>query len=267
VERSLIALVTLLSLLPAIPLMAQDQDSLEAMTKKTQNPVADQIKVQFENYFNFETGTINVTQYVQNVIPTVPFKLTEDWNLIIRTALPIINDPSTAPGSHGAFGVGDLNPTLYFVPRKHRALSWGLGPTFTLPTATAKLLGSGDWSAGPAAVVVTTSGPWVLGTRINNEWSFAGWSDHHFNQMWIQPFVHYNLSNGWYLATLPSYTANWNASNGNVWTVPLGGGLGKHWRVGGGGLDAQVQVFSNVKHPAGASSWQLLCQVEVVHPK
>jgi hypothetical protein len=171
-------------------------------------------------------GTNNVTQYDHNDVLTIPLKLTDDWNLITRTDLPIINQPSLAPGTESAFGLSDLSPTLYLSPRKPSALEWGVGPSLTFPTATARSLGSGKWGAGPAAVVVTVQGPWVIGTRINNMWSFAGWGEQAINEMWLQPFAHYNFRRGWYLASLPTITANWKASSRNVWTVPLGGGLG-----------------------------------------
>jgi hypothetical protein len=258
--------VALIAVLALALVVAAQQKSLEEEAKKTQNPVGEQIKVQIENYFNSGMGPNSVTQYVQHVIPTIPFKLTDSWSLIARTDLPVINQPSAAPGEQSAFGIGDVNSTLYLVPRAQGAFNWGLGPAFTFPTATANVLGSGSWSGGPAVVLVGMHDHWVFGTRINNEWSFAG-RTREFNQMWILPFVHYDLRNGWYLASLPSYTANWKASSGNIWTVPVGGGLGKHWRAGRGGIDAQVQVFSNVKRPAGTSDWQFFFEIEMVHPK
>lgn len=247
---------------------AEQQTSVEELAKKSQNPLPDEIKVQFQNYFNFGTGPDQVTQYLLNLIPNVPFKLTEDWNLITRTDFPIINQPALGPGLGSASGLGDINSTLYLVPRNHGTFVWGLGPSITIPTATDSLLGAGKWSAGPAAVVVLTSGPWVLGTRLNSLWSFAGWGHQNVNELWIQPFVHYNFSQGWYLCTLPTYTANWEASHRDTWTVPVGGGLGKHLRVGAlGSLDLQIQAFKNVERPVGAPDWQLLFQVQVLFPK
>jgi hypothetical protein len=121
VSRTRVAVVTLLVLLLAVPLWAAEE-STEELAKKTQNPVADLISVPFQNNFNFGVGPNNVTQYVLNVQPVIPFKLTEDWNLITRTILPIINQPSPAPGVESAFGLGDLNPTLFLSPRKPGAL-------------------------------------------------------------------------------------------------------------------------------------------------
>jgi hypothetical protein len=246
--------------------MAQDQGSLAAI-RKAQSPVGDILKVQFQNFLNPGVGSKDVTTYTQFVVGTAPFKLNDSWNLFVRTQLPLMNQPSVAPGTESAFGLGDINPTFYLVPRKHGKLTLGAGPTFTFPTATAKVLGSGSWCVGPAAVAVVTSGRWLFGSRVNNQWSFAGWNKAGYNTTWIQPFMHYNLNHGWYFASLPTLVANWKASSGNMWTVPTGGGIGKHWKIGDGGLDAQLQAFANVKHPNGASSWQTYIEIQLVHPK
>ena len=47
-----------------------------------------------------------------------------------------------------------------------------------------------------------------------------------------QYFINYNLDKGWYLSSSPIITANWKASNGNVWVVPVGGGVGRVFRLG-----------------------------------
>ena len=52
-------------------------ESVEELAKKTQNPVSEIIKVQFENYFDFGMGTNKITQFAQQVITTVPFNLNE----------------------------------------------------------------------------------------------------------------------------------------------------------------------------------------------
>jgi hypothetical protein len=87
--------------------------------------------------------------------------------------MPIINQPSPAPGIQSAFGLGDINPSLFLSPANSGKLIWGAGPTMTFPTATEPLLGNGKWSAGPALVLLTTPGHWVIGALANNQWSFA----------------------------------------------------------------------------------------------
>ena len=62
-----------------------------------------------------------------------------------------------------------------------------------MPTASDRLLGSAKWSMGPAGVVLTMQGPWVLGALMNNQWSVGGWSDKAVNALLLQPFINYNL--------------------------------------------------------------------------
>jgi hypothetical protein len=237
----------------------------ETAKKKAENPVSEIIRLQLMNYVNPDMGADRVTQFAQHDVFTYPIPLGE-WDLITRTDIPFINQPSEARGAENAFGIGDITPQIFLVPRKHGKLQLGPGVAFTFPTASAKVIGSGSMSAGPAAVAVFNSGPWMIGTRISNEWSVAGWNNKGYNELWIQPFVYYNFRR-WYLVSLPTYTANWKASSGNAWTTPAGGGFGKHWKVGGGGFDAQVMAFSNVAHPAGTSAWQLFVHLMITHPR
>ena len=116
------------------------QTSDEELVKQTQNPVADLISVPLQNNFNFGTGSKNRTVYVGNIQPVIPIHITDDWNLITRTIMPIINQPSLFPGMGSATGLGDINPTFFFSPAKSGELIWGVGPTFTLPTATDSLM-------------------------------------------------------------------------------------------------------------------------------
>jgi len=139
---------------------------------KTQSPTSSASL--FQNNFNFGIGPNDATQWILNVQPVMPITLNKDWNLITRTIMPIINQPSPAPGIGSAFGLGDINPTVFLSPANSGKLIWGVGPTMTFPTATESLLGNGKWSAGPSLVVLTTPGHWVIGALANNQWSFAG---------------------------------------------------------------------------------------------
>ena len=80
---------------------------------------------------------------------------------------------------------------------------------------------------GPAGVAVLMHGPWVLGALANQQWSVAGWGDRSVSQFLIQPFVNFNLGDGWYLKSNPIITANWKNDSGDKWTVPVGGRRGQ----------------------------------------
>jgi hypothetical protein len=261
-----VAVLGLVAVLITVPLWAAEDSDTE-LAKKTQNPVADLISVPLQNNFNFGAGTNDATIYVLNVQPVIPLKLTEDWNLITRTIMPIINQPSLFEGGESAFGLGDLNPTFFLSPAKPGKLIWGVGPTFTLPTATDSLLGTSKWSMGPAAVGLAIQGPWVFGALANQQWSFAGWGDRDVSQLLIQPFVNYNLPDAWYLVSAPIITADWEASSGNQWTVPVGGGVGKLFRLDKLPINTQLQAFYNIERPQFAADWQLRFQLQFLFPK
>ena len=237
------------------------------LARAAQNPVANLISVPFQNNFNFGVGPNDVTQWILNFQPVIPITLNEYWNLITRTILPIIDQPSPAPGVRSAFGLGDVNPTLFLSPAKSGKFIWGVGPTFTFPTATDPLLGNGKYSAGPAAVGLMMHGHWVVGALANNQWSYAGWGGSSVNAMLIQPFVNYNFEHGWYLTTAPIITANWKAPGGDQWTVPVGGGVGKIVKLGPLPINVQLSAYANVVTPDNGADWQLRFQFQFLFPK
>jgi hypothetical protein len=266
--------------------MGQQEPSAEELAKKTQNPVADLISVPLQNNWNFGAGFHHdKTIYVLNIQPVIPINLNDEWNLISRIIMPVINQPSLFPTFGGAVpsttgtGFGDFNPTFFLSPAKPGELIWGIGPTITLPTATDRNLGAGKWSMGPAGVVLTMQGHWVFGALLNNQWSFAGWGDKAVNAMLLQPFINYNLPDGWYLTSSPVVTADWKADKaGDVWTAPVGGGVGKLFRLGqilpleGHPLaklpiNTQLAAYGNVAKPEFGPKWQLRFQLQFLFPK
>jgi hypothetical protein len=105
---------------------SSDDQETEKLAKETQNPVANLISVPFQNNFNFGIGRNDVTQWVLNIQPVIPITLNKDWNLITRTIMPIINQPSPAPGVPSAFGLGDINPGVFLSPANAGKLIWAL---------------------------------------------------------------------------------------------------------------------------------------------
>ena len=85
--------------------------------------------------------------------------------------------------------------------------------------------------------------------------------------MLIQPFVNYNLPHGWYLVSAPIITANWEEHNGNRWTIPIGMGAGKVFRLGKVPLNCSAQGYYNLDKPVTGGDWTLRLQVQVLLPK
>jgi hypothetical protein len=160
-----------------------------------------------------------------------------------------------------------MTPTFFFSPAKPHRLIWGAGPVFVLPTATSKVLGQGKLSMGPSVVALVQPGHWTLGALINNVWSLAGSGGRAaVNQMTWQYFINYNLKKGWFLSSSPIVTANWKASSGNVWTVPVGGGVGRVMRLGMQPVNISAQFYGNAAHPVHGSPWSMRLQIAFLFP-
>ena len=156
---------------------------------------------------------------------------------------------------------------MFLSPAHPGELIWGVGPVFTVPSASDPILGTGKVLFGPTAVFLMTPGHWVIGVLLNNQWSVGGDPLRPaVNTFLAQPFVNYNMAHGWYLTTSPVITANWLAAPGEKWTVPIGGGFGRVFRVGDQPVNAQIQAFYNVERPTGASDWQLRFDVALLFP-
>ena len=253
-----------------VPARAQESSAqgTSEIAKQAQNPIASVISVPLENDFNPHTGIKKEDGYVLQFKPVVPFKLSDDWNLITRTVIPIIQVPDLAPGVNGTTGLGDVQTSLFFSPAKVGKVIWGAGPVISLPTATEDILGTKKVSIGPTAVVLSIQGHWLFGTLVQNLFSVAGPSKRpDVNQMVLQPFVNYNMRHGWYLTSSPIITSNWEANSNNRWTVPVGGGVGRIVHFGKLPVNTYAQFFRNVERPDGTTSWSARFDMTFLFPK
>jgi opacity protein-like surface antigen len=239
----------------------------EDLAKKSQNPIADLVSLPFQSNTNFNAGSFNRTQEVLNIQPVVPLHINADWNMISRTIIPVVSQPNPIFDSN-TNGIGDITQSLFFSPAHPGALIWGAGPVFTIPSATDPILGTGRVLLGPTAVFLTTPGHWVIGVLLNNQWSVGGDPLRpSVNAFLAQPFVNYNLPHGWYLTSSPVITANWLAASDQRWTVPIGGGFGRIFRIGDQPVSANIAGYYNVAHPTGTPNWQLRAEFSLLFPE
>lgn len=239
---------------------------LSDIAKKTQDPTADLISVPFQSNFYFGVGPGDDTQFVLNIQPVIPIHLNDHWKLLTRTVLPLIDEP--LPNGKDLFGLGDTTLTTWLSPiNEGSPWTFGFGPIFQLPTATDYRLGSGQWGIGPSIVVVHKSGPWVIGALASNVFSVGGWSDENVNLFTLQPFINYNLKDGWAIGFSPTITADWNSPNDERWTIPIGLGISKVQKVGALPMKFGVSGYYNIEKPANGPDWQLQLQVTFILPE
>jgi hypothetical protein len=159
-------------------------------------------------------------------------------------------DPVAGPN---VFGFSDFTDAVLFSRTQPNGLVWGLGPIMSIPIASDDELGSGKWSAGPAMRLAYSRGPWRFGLLAGNLSSFAGDANRaDINQLLIRGLIRRKLNKGWFLKYSPIITANWNEKSDQRWLVPLGGGVGKSFRLFSTPANLSIEAYSNVIKPDGA---------------
>jgi len=269
-QLKVFTLILFIFLLVPTILLSQEAGTLsdKELLKESQNPIANLITLPIQSDTSFGIGPFDRTQQLFQLQPVFPFKVTNNINLITRTILPFFIQPDISSNSGSTSGLGDINISGFFSPRAKANFFWGVGPILQLKTATSDKTGSGKWGAGPAAVVVYTPGNWVMGFVGSNLWSFAGDDDRSdINFLTLQPFLNYNLPQGWFLTSSPVITANWEESSNNRWTVPIGGGLGKGFRIGKIPTTFFTRANWIAVKPDGGPDWHLQFQLKFLFPK
>jgi hypothetical protein len=260
-RKFLLSSIVWFGLVPAA--LAEDADEL---SQQLSNPVASLISVPFQSNFDFGGGPgDDGFAYTMNIQPVIPFSLTDDWNLISRTILPIGYRDFSPDGT--VSGLGDTTQSLFFSPKSPGpgGLIWGLGPVILLPTATDDFLGSGKWGLGPTGVALVQKGPWTVGALVNHIWSMAGEEDRaDVNQTFLQPFVSYALGHGRSLTLNTESTYDWE---GKQWTVPINLTFAQVMKLGPQPVSFQIGGRYFAEAPEGGPEWGMRATVTLLFPK
>lgn len=212
---------------------ASQEQSNEELAKQLANPIASLISLPVQLNWDQDIGPVDDgSRLTLNVQPVLPFSISDDWNLISRTILPVVDQNDIFPGAGDQFGIGDTVQSLFFSPKAPTSSGWiwGVGPVFLLPTGSDDLLSAEKWGGGPTAVALKQQGPWTYGGLFNHIWSFAGDSDRpDVNNTFLQPFVSYTTPNAVTFALNTEATYNWDAEK---WSVPVNLMASKVTRLG-----------------------------------
>ncbi len=211
-----------LCLLAAVLTAARPDESGSAAAQAN-NPLANMTAFNLQDYYigrlteSDEDGNQFWLRYA------TPVKLGGNW--LLRASLPV----STLPvgGGDQATGIGDLNVfAAYLFDTADPAVSFGLGPQVTAPTAPDERLGSEKWSAGFANVLFNARSPkFQYGYLLTWQASFAGADERaDVNLGAFQPFLFYQLGGGLYLRSAPIWVYNFD---NDAYSLPLGLGIGK----------------------------------------
>jgi hypothetical protein len=258
-----ILLLAAIGLTLSIVSVALAAESDEELAKKTQNPIASLISVPLQSNWDFKLGPAgNKDNYLLNVQPVIPITLNEQYNLIVRTILPVkANEFPAAVG-----GLGDIVQSFFFSP-KEPMNGWivGGGPVMLYPSATDETLGGGKWGAGPTAVLLKQQSGWTYGILGNHLWSFTGNSDRNeVNASFLQPFLSYTTKSYTTVGINTESTYDWENSQ---WTVPINATITQLLKIGGQPLTLQLGYRYYAEAPETGPAWGLRLTVTFLFPK
>ena len=201
---------------------AHAQKTDEEIAKAAQNPIAAMISVPLQYNYDQKFGSQETghKNYV-NAQPVIPFSISEDWNLISRTIVPLVDQQNIFPGSGSQSGIGDITQSLFFSPKSPTANGWiwGAGPVFLLRTASDDKLGAEKWGLGPTAVFLKQESGWTYGALMNHIWSVGGDSNRaDISSTYLQPFLSYTTKTHTTFAVNSESTYDWKTHD---WAVPI----------------------------------------------
>ncbi len=253
------------------------------LAKQVVNPISWLISVPFQANEDFGYGpSHNGYKFTLNIQPIIPISISKDWNLILRTIVPVVsqhdlfyveNLPKFAPinpQNRSQDGLSDTLQSFFFSPKIAGpfGLIWGIGPALLYPTATHPFLGTGTLSIGPTIVVLKQTGPWTAGALMNQLWSVLIEEDRKsVNQMFLQPFIAYTTNTHTNFILSSESTGNWNANSINgKWTVALIFQVGQILKVGKQAINLQIGGKFYADSPRYGPDWGVRFTLTLLYP-
>ena len=219
-QRTRVAILLALLTFSAGSLLAE-KGSSSSDEAQANNPLADFVAFNIQNYsipslseLDDQNANNFFLRYAQ------PFG---KW--LMRASLPVSRVP-TGPSTTTS-GLGDLNANFFYLfDTGNPAVSFGVGPQVTLPTASEDETGTDKYQAGVSIVYFSAKSRFFQWGGLLTWQTDVGGSgsapDTEF--LAVQPFYLFQLGKGLYLRGAPIWAFNLES---NDYHVPVGLGLGK----------------------------------------
>ena len=261
-----ILVVSLLALAPILHAAEAESDQAAELAKQLSNPIASLISVPFQANEDFDIGPANGDRFTLNIQPVIPISLNKDWNLILRTILPIIDQHDVFGNSGTQSGLGNTTQSFFFSPKAPGpgGIIWGVGPVGYYPTNTDNLLGPDKWGLGPTLVALVQEKAWTVGVLANQIWSVGGDNnEQNISSMFLQPFVTYTTKTHTTFGLNAESTYDWEDDQ---WTVPLNLFVSQILKIGKQPVSIQLGGRYYVEGPSGHPNWGLRLNFTLLYP-
>jgi hypothetical protein len=224
-------------------------------------PISSILQLRFQDTFVPQFNDLHGSGNTVTMSLTMPLP---KYRLLPFPQLSLLTLPAAVTLPDGVTGLGDLRFVDIAVFHVGPRFIWGVGPTFVFPTASKKTTGQGKWQAGPAAAVAFAPENWLVGVLLQNPISFAGDGDRKdANAMILQPFVTYQLGNGWFVRSQPQLFFNWKTGKQ---ILPLDLGVGRVFRIGRQDISCFVEPFWNITKDGPSPEYGITFGVSLLYP-
>lgn len=252
----------------AMSAQAQQVDEQAELAKKLANPVSALISVPLQYNYDENIGPNgDGSKTVLNVQPVTPFSLNDDWNLIVRTIVPLIDQQDIPVKGEDKSGLGDITQSFFFSP-KEPVGGWivAVGPVGLYPSASDDALGSEKWGVGPTVLALQQAGPWTYGLLANHIESVAGEDERaDISATFVQPFLSYITKTKTTLGVNTESTYDWE---NDQWTVPVNATVSQLLKVGPQILQLSLGARYWAEHGEnGPEDWGVRAAVTFLFPK
>jgi hypothetical protein len=232
------------------------------IVKQASAPISSIMQIRFQDTYVPEFKGLEGDANTFTLAVTMPFP---KYRLLPFPQLSLLTLPAAVAVPGEVTGIGDLRLVDIVILHAGDRFVWGAGLTFVFPTAGKTQTGQGTWQAGPAALLAFFPEKWLVGVLVQNPVSFAG--DHGRNDahaMVLQPFVSYQLGNGWFVRSQPQLFFNWKTGQQ---TLPIDLGVGRVFRIGRQQVSCFAQPFWNITHDGPSPKYGITFGLALIYPE
>lgn len=238
----------------------------QSLAEKATDPTAPLMAFYMADWFtpSFHHGNSDDQMNILMVRPVIPIPETRviPFAQIARLTVPYVTE---SPSKSGLADVLLFDLAIIDVPLIKGRI--GVGPVVSFPTADPDILGSGQYSAGPAVGGVSQLGKFQLGLLVQNLFSFAGENNRSsVSQTLLQPIVNYSLPDAWHIGS-GNMVFNMDWKEGKFTSIPLVLNVGKVVKLGSIPANIAIEPEYNLYHDGLSAEWTVRFSVTLLFPE